>query len=188
MRIPLQLTFRNMSPSPAMEADVREKAEKLEQFCDEIMSCRVVVEAQHKHHHQGNLFHVRVDITVPDTELVVSREPDLHRAHEDAYVAIRDAFDAARRELQEYVRHRRGRVKHHEPPPHGRILEIFPQLDYGKIASSDGREVYFHRNSVLDADFDTLQPGTEVRFDEEAGDEGPQASTVRVIGKHHIVG
>jgi ribosomal subunit interface protein len=188
MRIPLQVTFRNMSPSPAMEAAVREKAEKLEQFCDSIMSCRVVVEAHHKHHHQGNLFHVRVDMTVPDEELVVSREPDLHHAHEDAYVAIRDAFDAARRRLQDYMRRRRGHVKRHEAPAHGRILEIFPELDYGRIEASDGREIYFHRNSVLDADFEALAPGTEVRFDEEEGDQGPQASTVRVVGKHHIVG
>lgn len=188
MRIPLEVTFRNMGHSPAMEAAVREKAQKLDQFCNQIMSCRVAVEAHHKHHHQGNLFHVRIDLTVPDEELVVSRAPQQHHAHEDAYVAIRDAFDAARRQLQDYARRRRGKVKHHDMPPHGRILEIFPEQGYGRIVSSDGREIYFHRNSVLDADFDQLAPGTEVRFDEVPGDEGPKASTVHVIGKHHIPG
>ena len=100
MKLPLQITFRNMEPSEAVEARIREKAEKLDRFCDQIMSCRVVFEAHHQHQHQGNLFHVRIDITVPDKEIVISREPGRHQAHEDAYVAIRDAFDAARRQLE----------------------------------------------------------------------------------------
>ncbi|QKT04879.1 HPF/RaiA family ribosome-associated protein [Ectothiorhodospiraceae bacterium 2226] len=188
MQIPLQVTFRNMDTPPALEADVREKAAKLDEFCPDIMSCRVVVEAQHKHHHAGNLYHVRVDLTVPGRELVVSRERDQHHAHEDPYVAVRDAFDAARRQLQDYEHRRQRHVKRHEPPSHGRILEINPAQDFGRIETSDGRDVYFHRNSVLDADFDRLDVGTEVRFDEEMGEQGPQASTVHVIGKHHIPG
>jgi cold shock CspA family protein len=152
------------------------------------MSCRVVVEAQHQHHHKGNLYHVRVDITVPGHELVVSRDPKDHQAHQDVYVAIRDAFDAARRQLEDYARKLRGDVKEHEVPPHGHISELLPEQDYGRIQTTDGRSIYFHRNSVINADFDSLSTGDPVRFDEEVGDEGPQASTVRVIGKHHIPG
>ena len=85
MKLPLQITFRNTSRSDALEAHIRMKAEKLDQFCDAIMSCRVMVEASHRHHHKGNLYHARIDITVPDRELVVSRDPKDNRAHEDAY-------------------------------------------------------------------------------------------------------
>jgi ribosomal subunit interface protein len=186
MKLPLQVAFRDMEASAAVKAKVRERAAQLEQFYGQIMSCRVVIEAHHKHHHQGNLYHVRVDLKVPDTEIIAGRDPKLHHAHEDVFVAVRDAFDAARRQLEDYVRRRRGDVKTHEVTPHGRIVELTP--DYGKIETADGRLVYFHRNSVLDADFGELQIGTEVRFSEEVGERGPQASTVHVVGKHHVVG
>jgi ribosomal subunit interface protein len=188
MQLPLQITFRNMDPSDAVEANVREKGAKLDEFFDNIMACRVVVEAQHRHHHKGYLYNTRIDITVPGREIVVSRTPDKHHAHEDVYVAVRDAFDAAYRQLEDHARKVRGKVKSHETPPHGTIADLHPDEGYGRIKTSDGRLVYFHRNSILNADFDSLGEGDEVRFDEETGDLGPQASTVRVIGKHHIVG
>jgi len=188
MLIPLQITFRNLDRSQAVEASVREHAEKLDKYYDRIMSCRVVIEEQHKHHQHGNHYHVSVDVTVPKAELVASREPDEHHAYTDVYVAIRDAFDTMRRQLEDYARKHDQRLKVHAPPPHGRIVELNPAEDYGRIETLDGRLVYFHRNSVLDADFDGLSIGAEVRFDEEAGERGPQASTVHVIGKHHIVG
>jgi len=188
MQIPLLITFRNLDRSQAVEASVREHAEKLDQFYDRIMSCRVVIEEQHKHHRHGNHYHVSVDVTVPGAELVASREPDQHHAYTDVYIAIRDAFDTMRRQLEDYARKHDQRLKVHAPPPHGRIVELNPAEDYGRIETLDGRLVYFHRNSVLDADFDGLSIGAEVRFDEEAGERGPQASTVHVIGKHHIVG
>ena len=137
MKLPLQIVFRNLGPSEAIEAKVRERAEKLEKYYEHIMSCRVVVELLHHHHHQGNLYHVRVDLKVPDSELVASREPDLQHSHEDVYVAIRDAFDSVRRQLEDYTRRRRGQIKLHDMPPHGRVAEIYP--DYGKIATADGR-------------------------------------------------
>ncbi len=117
MKLPVQITFRNMSPSEALEANVREKAQKLERYYDGIMSCRVIVEAHHKHHHKGNLYHVRIDLTVPGQELVVSREPVEDHSHEDVYVAVRDAFDAARRQLEDYARRRRHQVKRHQTAP-----------------------------------------------------------------------
>jgi len=175
-----------MEPSATVEVKIRERVEQLERFYPHIISCRVVIEAHHKHHHQGNLYHARVDLKVPDTEIVVSRDPGEHHAHEDVYVAIRDAFDAVARRLEDHARRQRGDVKSHEVPPHGRVAELY--LDDGRIKTIDGRLVYFHRNSVIGADFDKLAVGTEVRFVEEAGELGPQASTVQVIGKHHVVG
>lgn len=188
-RVPLvELAFRNMDPSPAVEDRVRAQIDKLGQFYDRIMACRVVIETRHRHRHKGNLFHVRIDLTVPNGELVVSREPSEHHAHEDVYVAIRDAFDAMRRQLQDYVRKQRGDVKSHEAPPHGRILEIAPAADYGVIETSDGREIRFSSKSVVDYDFTKLEVGDRVWFTEADSDEGPAASTVHVEGKHHIVG
>lgn len=182
MQIPLQITFRGMEPSDAVEANIREKAEKLEKFAEHITSCRVIVEAPHKHHLKGRLFSVMIDITLPGEEIVTSRHPDKRRAHEDVYVAIRDAFQAARRQLEDYVRQRRAEVKTHEAPPHGAISGLYPHEDFGLIETSDGREVYFHRNSVLNADFDKLEIGDRVHFAEEMGEKGPQASSVHVEG------
>jgi len=187
MQLPLQIRFHNLEPSDAVEANVRKHAERLERFCDEIISCRVTIKSPHKHHHQGNMYHVTVDVRTPGDEAVVSRAPAQHHAHEDAYVAIRDAFDAVQRQLQDHQREKQGKVKLHDTPPHGRVTELYPAGDYGKITDPDGREIYFHRNSVLGADFDSLDIGAEVRFAEEAGDKGPQASSVYLIGKHHIV-
>jgi ribosomal subunit interface protein len=113
MKLPLQVTFRNMQASAAVEAEVRERAQKLERFYSEIMSCRVAIEPQQRQHHKGNLYHVRIDVKVPDSELVTSREPPAHHAHEDVYVAVRDAFDAMRRQIEDYARTRRGEVKTH---------------------------------------------------------------------------
>jgi len=128
------------------------------------------------------------DVTVPDGELVANREPDEHHSYTDVYVAIRDAFDTIRRQLEDHGRRQSRQVKAHETPRHGRIVERYPEEDFGRIETPEGRLVYFHRNSVVDADFDELQIGAEVRFDEEMGERGPQASTVHVVGKHHIVG
>lgn len=185
MKLPVEIVFKNLDPSAAIEAKIRERAEKLGVFYDQIMSCRVVVEAPHKHHHTGKLYRILIDLTVPDDELIVSRTPDLNHAHEDLYVAIRDAFDAMRRQLEDYARRRRLKVKRHESPLYGKVSEVFPDEGYGMIKTPDGRQVYFHKNSVVGVDFSKLEAGSEVRFVEEMGDKGPQASTVHGVGKHH---
>lgn len=188
MQTPLQIAFRNLERSEAIAAKIEERAAKLESYYDPIIGCRVTVEAQHKHHRRGNQFHVRVDVTVPGGELVASREPDEHHSYSDVYVAIRDAFDAMRRQLEDHARKQRRQVKAHETPPHGRIVELHPDEDYGMIEAPGTGLVYFHRNSVVDADFDKLEIDAEVRFDIEMGERGPQATTVYLIGKHHIIG
>jgi len=106
--MPIQIVFHKLDPSPAIEANIRERAGKLEQYYDQIVGCRVVVEAPHKHHTKGNLYSVRITVTVPGEELVVSRAPGEQTSREDAYVAVREAFDTMRRRLQDYARKRRG--------------------------------------------------------------------------------
>lgn len=187
IKLPLQVTFRNMAPSEAIETNIRDKAAKLESFYEKIMGCRVLVEAPHRHHRKGKLYHVRIDVTLPGGEIVINREPSRHASHKDVYVAIRDAFAATRRKLQDFARRRRGALKTHEPAPLGRVAKIFPQKRFGFLETTDGREIYFHGNSVLEPGFDRLEVGTEVNFTEEQGVDGPQASTVKFAGRHLVM-
>jgi cold shock CspA family protein/ribosome-associated translation inhibitor RaiA len=183
MQLPLQITYHQVEPSPALEAEVQGWVDDLETFFDRITSCRVFFEAPQHHHHQGGLYRVRIEIGVPGDHIVVTRSPDEHAAHADPHVALRDGFRAARRQLEDYVRRLRGGVKSHAGPPHGQVVHLEPDLEHGRIAADDGREIYFHRNSVIGG-IERLQLGTEVRFHEEVGRQGPQASTVEAVGEH----
>jgi cold shock CspA family protein len=185
MQLPLQIAFHNLPPSETLEAVIRENAAKLDEFYNHVMRCRVVIDVPHQHHRDGNLYQVRIDLTVPGGEIVVNREPSLHEANKDFRQAVRDAFDAVRRQLEDFARRQRGAVKHHEPVVHAKVSKLFPQEGYGFLATADGREVYFHRDAVLHGGFDRLHIGTEVTFVEEVGREGPQASTVHLVGRHH---
>ncbi|MFO0996085.1 MAG: ribosome-associated translation inhibitor RaiA [Alphaproteobacteria bacterium] len=184
MQVPLQITFRGLDPSDAIRAKIEERVERLERFHGRITGCRVVVEASDKHRHKGHLYNVRVDVTVPGSEVATNRAPAKAQDHQDVYVAIRDAFDATERRLEDHLRRVRGDTKTHEAQPHGRVIKLFPEREYGFIESSDGREVYFHRNAVTDDAYDRLSVGTTVRFTEIAGEEGAVASTVHIVGKH----
>ena len=181
MKLPLKVSFRHIDHSDALENYITERAEELDRFYDQIIHCDVVIEEDHRRHAQGNLFHVRLHVTLPGKELVVRREPKEHHAHEDAYVAVRDAFDAMRRQIEDYSRKRSQQVKHHELPPSGRVTVLEPLMDYGRIGTADGRDIYFNRNSVQDDRFDDLKVGSRVQFVEESGDEGPQASSVKIL-------
>jgi cold shock CspA family protein/ribosome-associated translation inhibitor RaiA len=202
MQLPVEITLRHVPCAHLIEADIRQRVARLDRYYDRIMSCRVLVERTHRHHVDGTHFHVRIDLGVPGGEIIVSRASSLHRTAQDidqererkqnevdpvhkyARVAVREAFDIARRRLQDYARRQRGAVKVHETPQHGRVIRLSPG-GYGFIATSDGRELYFHRHSVIDGEFEQIDVGTEVAFVEEEGVQGPQASTVRPLGKHH---
>jgi len=201
---PVQTTLRNMRPSIAIEEQIRAEVAKLATFYDRMTNCRVVIEIPHKHHSSGQHYHIRIDITVPGGELIVMHQPSLRQAiqqmevdrgqkdlevdapHKDLYVAIRDAFATARRRLQDYARRQRRTVKVHDMVPHARVVTLFPEEGYGFLETADGVELYFHRNSVLHDAFDRLAIGMEASFVAEEGDNGLQASTVRVVGGQHI--
>ena len=184
MQLPLQVSFRHMAHSPVLETMVRERAARLDTFAGRIMSCRVVIEPAGKHRVHGNQYVVRIDIKVPGGEVVSTHEPSEHKEYKEIAVAIRDAFDAATRQLEDYVRRQRGDVKSNAVQQHARINKLVPAEDYGFLLTPEGREIFFHRNSVLNGQFDRLQLGTEVAFAEEEGDRGPQASTVTMVGRH----
>lgn len=183
MSLPLQITFNDMESSEVLEKTIGEHAKKLNQFAD-IMRCSVVIRPIGKHQHKGRLYKVSIDLILPGRELAINRDAGKDHAHEDVYVAIRDAFSAARRRLEDYSQKRQLMVKAHEVPPHGRVSELNAEQGYGRIETPEGRQIYFHRNSVLNDEFPRLKIGSEVRFAEEQGEEGPQASTVRAVGKH----
>jgi cold shock CspA family protein len=199
--LPLQITFRNVEATEETREEITARAHKLEHFYSPITSCRVLVEAPGRHQREGYLFHIRIDLTVPEGEIVVKREPTLYPRERDfgdergrkkmetrserkhLKVAIREAFHAARRRLQDHARRQRADVKVHEPMPEARVTKLFPPEGYGYIEAPDGRELYFHANSVINSRFKTLKLGSKVSFTEEAGEKGPQASTVRLITK-----
>ncbi len=185
MQIPVQVTFRDMPVSDAVEAACWEEAEKLDRYFDRIMGCRIVVAAPHRHQTKGRLYSVKIDLTIPGGEIVVNRDQHEKHAHEDVYIALRDAFQRARRQLEQHVERQRGDVKAHESPDHGRIRQLNREQDCGFIETPDGREIYFHRRSVVEDAYDQLEIGSQVRFVEEPGEKGPQASTVMLLGHHH---
>jgi ribosomal subunit interface protein len=180
MKTPLQITFRDIEHSDAIEAHIREKAEKLETFFEPIMSCRVVVEMPHQHKNQGKFFNVRIDIGVPGSEIVVNRD-----RHEDVYVALRDAFDAAKRQLDDYSRRLRRETKAHPQEYTGLVARLVPEEGYGFIRRADGNELYFSFGNLVNTTIDQIKTGDEVKFIEEMAAEGPQAKRVS-IGHHHI--
>lgn len=180
MQLPLQITFRNFPSSEAVEARIRAKAAKLEEFHPRITSCHVVVEELDRHRHQGRQFTVRLDLRVPGHELVVDRDH-----HEDVYVALRDAFNAAGRKLEEVARTQRREVKMHEVPQHGKVARLVPEEGHGYIETADGRELYFSDDNVVGQAFDRLKAGTAVQFVEDVTSEGRQHATRVSAGKHH---
>ncbi len=178
MQEPFRLSFRNMAAPIGVEEQVRARIAELEQYSGRIVGCNVTVEPSNRRHHRGNLYHVRIELFVPGGEIVVRRDPPEHHAHEDLPVALRDAFNAAQRQLQDRMRELRGDVKAHAPPAIGKIASLLP--DHGFLVTESGEEVYFHKNAVLGAGYDGLNIGDKVRYvvHEGEGEQGPQASTV----------
>jgi ribosomal subunit interface protein len=174
MRSSLQITGRDFELTGAIKQAVGEKAEKLDHIYDNIISCKVAIESPRRRHEKGTFYNVHIDLTVPGEEIVVKREPN-----EDLYTAVGEAFDAVQRQLQEFVEKRKGKIKNHEEIPSGKIHLLFPDKGYGFIMTAEGREISFNENSVLNNHFKRLKVGDEVRFVEEMGEKGPQASTVK---------
>jgi cold shock CspA family protein/ribosome-associated translation inhibitor RaiA len=184
MQVPIKVVYRNLLPQykEGIEGEVRLLAGRLDKFHPDIISCRIVVEMPHKRHHEGNLFRATITLNIPDKQIVVSREHPFSQIHENIYVAVRHAFDDAIRQLEEYDLIKSNDVKGHDLIPHGSVSKLFTKQGYGFIESSDGREIYFHKNSALDG-FNKLKVGVAVRFEEEEGEKGPQASSVKVLRK-----
>jgi len=176
MQAELQINAKNTDLGEASRHELKRRAAKLGQFCDRISHCRVTVEVPHRFKKESMnavQYNVHIDLTVPGKEIAIRHRPD-----RDLNVAIREAFDAAERNLEEYAQKLRHETKRHETPPHGVVTSIFQKKGYGFITAEDGGQIYFHERSVLDGKFNQLKVGSTVRYHEEMGDKGPQASTV----------
>jgi cold shock CspA family protein/ribosome-associated translation inhibitor RaiA len=185
MQVPLKITFRNVQKTAPIEDLIRAQAAKLERACDHIISCRVAVERPQKHQKSGNPYRVRIDVTVPpEHELVATREASEGDLHEQLATVIRDAFSAMRRQLRKLVEKQHGDIKTHPAQEvAGFVTRLYPEQGYGFIKSLEGQEIYFHKNSLPEDDFDRLEIGTGVQWNEEQGNNGPQATTVRIVDK-----
>lgn len=177
MQIEPQVSFRNVERTEAVERKILEGIEKLEKVHDRITSVRIALEDMNREDSPGHLYRVRIDITVPGGEVVVNKKPGADPPM-DLVLVVGDAFDIAWRKLKKFVQRQRGQVKNHVPRPSGRVARIFEDDGYGFIETSDGTEVYFHENSVMNGSLDDLEQGTLVEFDQEQGDKGPQAAAV----------
>jgi cold shock CspA family protein len=186
MDSPVEVTFRNTAHDSEVEAVVRREAAKLERYHRPIVGCRVVIERPQRFQRQGNVYRVRLVIGAGTRRpVVVSRDPRDSDMHDDVRTIVRGAFKAARRQLETMGEQQRGDEKTPNEP-RALVVRLFPEAHYGFLKTPDDREIYFHANSVLHDDFERLAVGTEVRFDEEEGDKGPQASTVQVVSKPGI--
>ena len=186
MKIPPEITYRNLEKTEAIDNLVREKIAKLEQFCDYINSCHVVLEKAHENPSSGSPYRVSIDITIPHSrEIAVVESPDTGKQYPPLEAVIRDAFEAARRQIVSISTEQQGERKSHpEQRMDAVVTKLFLEGGYGFIKAIDtGKEIYFHRNSVTNDDFDRIEVGTGVRYKEIEGEMGPQATTVQIIDK-----
>jgi ribosome-associated translation inhibitor RaiA/cold shock CspA family protein len=189
MQTGVEIVFHKMDRSPAVEAKVRERIERLERRFGRLTSFRTTLDAPHRHHSKGIHYAVRLEAHVPSGILTVDREPGDNFAHQDILVAVRDAFDAMERKIKAWADTHTGRPDARAEPLQGRIAELHPDRDFGQIALTDGRLLYFHRHSFVEGDFDKLSEGDTVELAVAEGDSphGPHASTVRPISSARFV-
>jgi cold shock CspA family protein len=185
MKIPLEISYRGIEKTEALEELVRQKADKLDEICDYLSSCRVTLEQTQTNQQRGRPYRVRLDITVPPGhEIAVRREQTGGSKHESLETEIRSAFDAAMRQVKKLKGKQNREVKQHpEQMTQALVSRLFRQEGYGFIRTLDGRDIYFHRNSLPGGEFDRLEVGTGVNYTEEMGQDGPQATTVRIVDK-----
>ncbi|RJQ62096.1 MAG: HPF/RaiA family ribosome-associated protein [Desulfobacteraceae bacterium] len=185
MRVPLEITFRDVDKTEGLEELIREKATKLEIVCQDMISCRVAIEKPQSHQRSGSPYRVRINMRIPPGhEIVAERKSGEGDLHDPLPKVIRSAFEAADKQLRALNAKRRRDVKSHPKQEVGAVVsKLFPEKGYGFLRSLDGREIYFHRNSIARDEFGRLEVGTGVRFVESMGEEGPQASTVQIVDK-----
>lgn len=188
MKIQPEITYRNLDKSEAIDNLVHEKIAKLENICNYINSCHIAIEKIHDRPRSGSPYRVRIDLTVPPGhELAAEKNPGEGIQYQPLDAVVRETFDAMRQQLVKLTQLQRaseqsGRYEEAQEST-GLVTKLFREDGYGFLKTLDGREIYFHQNSVLHHDFDRLEIGTGVHFSLEDGEEGPQASTVKIVDK-----
>ena len=188
MKIQPEITYRNVEKSEAIDNLVHEKIAKLENICNYINSCHIAIEKIHDRPRSGSPYRERIDLTVPPGhELAAEKNPGESVQYQPLDAVVRETFDAMRQQLVKLTQLQRaseqaGRYEEAQEST-GLVTKLFREDGYGFLKTLDGREIYFHQNSVLHHDFDRLEIGTGVHFSLEDGEEGPQASTVKIVDK-----
>ncbi len=178
---PLQITSRSFPLTDSIRSFIQGYAAKLETFYKRTIRCHVTISTPHRHQRKGKVFHVSILLELPGQDLSVSRESEADASHESLRRAIHDAFKALDRQLEDRVRRMRGYVKKLAGTPLGVVTRFIPEMDCGFLETSDGQEIYFHKNSLKRGQFARLREGSEVSFRIEDGEKGPQASFVRML-------
>ncbi len=174
MQVPVQITFRGLPHSDAVKTHIEEKIDKLQHYCNNIISCHVVIEFENKNQHRGNLYNARVTLAIPGKELVSTRNDD-----EDMYVSIRKAFDDVTRQLENHNALLQEHTRNNQTLMSGSVVRLFE--DFGFIENHAGDEFYFNSKHVTHPVFDKLKVGTAVHFIESTGTNGPEAHHVKII-------
>jgi cold shock CspA family protein len=187
MQTPAKIEFQGMAGTPELEAAIAAHVAQLEQRWNRITACRVVLKGPSQHHQAGGLYEIHIHLALPDgREVNVRRTAPADDRRTDLTFALNNAFKRARRQLQDQRRRTEGQIKRHERQPSGTVARLDPSGEFGFLEASDGQEIYFHRNSVLDDAFSRLAVGERVSFVEEAGEKGTQATSVKPLGKHKL--
>lgn len=177
-----EIDFQGMAPRDDLRARIEEKIAHLEKLYGRMTACRVAVRGPGGHHRTGGHWDFSIRLALPDgREVDVTRAADPDERFQDAFFALGDAFRRADRQLEDAVRDMRGAVKHHDAALTGVVKSLSPADGFGLLESADGREIYFHRNSVTGPGFDSLALGERVTFLEEEGAKGPQARRVKPL-------
>jgi ribosomal subunit interface protein len=186
MKVPLEVSYRNVTKTEWIENILDRQLKRLERYAPDIISCRVALEKDHRHHRQGNPFYVRIEVSLPGKKRLTTTSEPIYVREESQHElgkVIRDAVGAMEKRLKKTESKKRHEVKTHSEP-RAFVVKLFTDLGYGFLKSTDtDEEIYFHQNSVLHGHFDRLALGTEVRCDVEMGDEGLQASSVQIVDK-----
>jgi cold shock CspA family protein len=187
MKTPVEIDFPGLKPSPALRGLVLRQVATLERRFGRITACRVVIRAPSERQRRRGVYEIGIRLGLPGGhEIDVARARAANESHADVTVAVTDAFRRARRRLEDQARKMRGAVKTHDGPPIATVRSVDGTAGFGFLETADGRDIYFHRNSVLNDAFAQLAPGARVTFFEEMGEKGPQASTVKLLGKHGL--
>jgi ribosomal subunit interface protein len=186
--IPFKITGKDFEVTEAIHNVTFDHVQSLSRFYSRIHEVDVSFSEPHCSQRKGRIFQITIRLHIPGPDIVVSREPARNASHEDFYVALSDAFEVAKRRLEEQVRKMRGFVKQHNGAlPHAKVFKLFGEDGFGFLRTPEGREIYFHKNSLVSGRFGSLKIGTEVRFSEELGKKGPQVTSMHVVGKNNHV-
>lgn len=185
MQTPVKIDFQDFAATGEVRSAIHKHIAELKDRYGRVTAGRVVLKGPGSHHKTGGLYEINIHLSLPNRrEVNISRTTQSDERNADLPFAIANAFKRARRQLQDKARRMQAQMKQHEGQLIGRVVRLDQSGEFGILEGGDGREVYFHRNSVLNDGFGKLKAGTRVIFAEEAGEKGPQASTVKLLGKH----